>query len=71
MSDTIYIHEDGQRRQANPQETSYILATQTELQNNLNSIELETHAANEAKQTALEKLAALGLTEAEIKALVG
>ena len=48
-----------------------IAPTWTDIQNAIASLENKKQAAIDAKQSALVKLAALGLTQDEIKALVG
>jgi DNA-binding NarL/FixJ family response regulator len=62
MSETFYIQENGEMREASPEEAAQILSDQQAYAN----AALE---ANTVRQSALAKLAALGLTEAEIAAL--
>jgi hypothetical protein len=62
MSEKIYIQEDGEMREATPDEVSQLLSDQ------------ETFAIFKAEEeairtSALSKLAELGLTEEEIAAL--
>jgi DNA-binding NarL/FixJ family response regulator len=66
---TIYIQEDDNRREATADEVKAIEADRLRL-GKLESQELADEAAKKAaRESALAKLAALGLTEAEIAAL--
>jgi hypothetical protein len=65
MSETIYVQEDGEMREATPEELAQLLADQE-----LESARIaEQEAKLESRTSALAKLAALGLTEEEIAAL--
>jgi hypothetical protein len=62
MSETFYVQEDGQMREATPEEAAQIVADQEAYAN----AEL---VATALRESAHAKLAALGLTEEEIAAL--
>jgi hypothetical protein len=62
MSEKIYIQEDGKMREATPDEVSQLLSDRETFANF--RVEEET-----IRTSAFAKLAALGLTEAEIAAL--
>jgi hypothetical protein len=62
MSEIFYIQEDGQKREATEEETKQIILDQTEYE----AYQLKS---KETRESALAKLAALGLTEEEIAAL--
>ena len=65
MSETIYIQEDGEMREATQAELA-----QLEIDREAEELRLiEQEAKEAARQSALAKLAALGLTEEEIAAL--
>ena len=70
MSETIYISENGNRRQATADETAYILETQEELQTKSDAEEQAKTDAATARKSAVAKLANLGLTADEITALL-
>jgi hypothetical protein len=65
MSETIYVQEDGEMREATSEEVIEILA----IQKTAEAKAAEELAKVEARTSALAKLAALGLTEEEIAAL--
>lgn len=65
MSEIIYISEDGVKREATIEELEqFRLDKETQ-----NALKAEQDAKIAARQSALAKLAALGLTEEEIGAL--
>ena len=65
MTEKIYVSEDGVKREATPQELA-----QLEIDKATQEIyQAELEAKITARQSALAKLAALGLTEEEIRAL--
>ena len=65
MTEKIYVSEDGVKREATPQELA-----QLEIDKAAQEIyQAELEAKITARQSALAKLAALGLTEEEIRAL--
>jgi hypothetical protein len=70
MSETIYISENGNRRKATADETAYILETQEELQAQSAAQEQAKADAATARESAVAKLAKLGLTADEITALL-
>ena len=69
MADKIYIQIGDEKREATSEETAEILATQKEFNDKQAEIDLQKEAKATARQSALAKLAALGLTEEEIAAL--
>ena len=69
MSAIFYVQENGQHREANEQETKSILEIQKKALEEQRLFEAEQEAKAQARNSALAKLAALGLTEAEIAAL--
>jgi hypothetical protein len=71
MSKIIYIQEDSQTRQATAEEIAQIEKDQAEYQMQQERIEAELQAQEELKQSAIAKLAKLGLTEDEAKAVIG
>jgi hypothetical protein len=70
MSDKIYIGIDDKKVEAKGEQLEYILSWQTELQDQARLIEAEQQAKEEAKASAMAKLATLGLTDEEISALI-
>ena len=62
MSETFYIQENGEKREATPEEAAQILSDQQAYAN-------AESEANAVRESALAKLEALGLTEEEIAAL--
>jgi hypothetical protein len=69
MSEKIYIQEDGERREATPSEALRIKEEIAEMKALEESIRADREAKAIARESALAKLAALGLTEDEIAAL--
>jgi DNA-binding NarL/FixJ family response regulator len=65
MSEKMYISEDGVKREATAGEIAQFNQDQIEIQ----KATAEKEAKQTARQSALAKLAALGLTEEEIAAL--
>jgi type VI protein secretion system component Hcp len=70
MSDKIYIGIDDKRIEAKGEQLEYILQTQAEAQESQRLIEAEQTAKAEAKASAMAKLAALGLNEDEVNAIL-
>ena len=70
MSETIYISDNENRRKATADETEYILATQQELQTQAAAQEQAATNAKTARESAVAKLAKLGLTADEVAALL-
>jgi type VI protein secretion system component Hcp len=71
MSDKIYIGIDGKRIEAKGEQLNYILSWQAEAQEQARLIEAEQTAKAEAKASAMAKLAALGLNDDEVNAIIG
>ena len=69
--DKIYFHADGQKQEATGEKLKEIQAMQIEAQEQQKRFELERQAQEELKQSAIAKLAKLGLTEDEAKAVIG
>jgi hypothetical protein len=69
MSEAIYIHENGETREATGLEKTELLEAQTKAQQEQALIEAEQLAKANSRASALAKLASLGLTEEEIAAL--
>lgn len=67
MSEEFFVTENGVRRLATELEVEGILSVKAEVEDLL----LSQQAVIAAKESAKAKLAALGLTEAEINALLG
>jgi hypothetical protein len=64
---TIYINVNGVDIEATGSQLQELLATQSAAQSNI----VEQEAKIQIKQSAVSKLTALGLTEDEVKALLG
>ena len=71
MSNIIYVHENGVRRQATADETEYILATQNDFMSKQSELDVKAEAEQTARENAIKKLADLGLTADEVAALLG
>ena len=71
MSETIYIFEDGKKRKATAEEIAQFEKDQAEYEAQARLIEAETTAKAEAKASAMAKLAALGLSDEEVQAIIG
>ena len=71
MSDKIYIGIDNKRIEAKGEVLENLLQAQAEAQAEQSRIEAEQQAKEATKESALAKLAALGLTEDEAKAIMG
>ena len=69
MAEKIYIQIDNERIEATGQALEYVLKSQADIQKQIADEEAERQAKEVSRATALAKLAALGLTEAEIAAL--
>jgi DNA-binding NarL/FixJ family response regulator len=65
MSEIVYVMENGEKRKATADELTQM--QQDKIASD--ALEAEIQAQKDARQSALAKLAALGLTEAEIAAL--
>jgi hypothetical protein len=71
MSETIYVTQDGIKRKATAQEIAQIEKDRAEFEEQARLIEAEQTAKAEAKASAMAKLAALGLSEEEVQAIIG
>jgi regulator of protease activity HflC (stomatin/prohibitin superfamily) len=71
MSDKIYIGIDNKRIEAKGEVLESLLQAQAEAQAEQSRIEAEQQAKANAKQSAMNKLKALGLTDNEIEGLMG
>jgi DNA-binding NarL/FixJ family response regulator len=69
MMDKIYIQVGSQKTEAKDKDLAYIIEAQKDLQSQLDKKESELADKTSSRQSALAKLAALGLTEQEIAAL--
>ena len=70
MSDKIYIGIDSKRIEAKGEVLEQILTDRAEAEAEKNRIEAEQQAKEAARESAMAKLKALGLTDDEISALV-
>jgi hypothetical protein len=71
MSDKIYIGIDDKRIEAKGEQLDYILQTQAEIQESQRLVEASEKEKAEKKESATNKLKALGLTDSEVEALLG
>jgi hypothetical protein len=71
MSEIIYISEDGKKRKATPEEIAQIEKDQAEAAERQRLIEAAEKEKAEKKESATNKLKALGLTDYEVEALLG
>jgi hypothetical protein len=71
MNDKIYIGIDDKRIEAKGEQLDYILQTQAEMQEIDRLIEAAEKEKAEKKESATNKLKALGLTDSEVEALLG
>ena len=71
MSEEIWVQEDSVKRKLEGAELEAFLADRAQTQAEQEAREAEETAKVAAKQSALSKLSALGLTDVEISALVG
>jgi hypothetical protein len=67
----IYIQVDNERQEAKGEVLEKLLQAQEEAQRQNDLFKAEQDAKAAAKDSALTKLQALGLTEEEIKAIIG
>jgi regulator of protease activity HflC (stomatin/prohibitin superfamily) len=70
-TDKIYVQINGKRQEAKGEVLENLLQAQAEMQAEQNRIEAEQTAKAEAKASAMAKLAALGLSEEEVQAIIG
>jgi SOS response regulatory protein OraA/RecX len=71
MSEKIYIGIDNKRIEAKGEVLEQILKDQAEALEAQRLFEAETTAKAEAKASAMAKLAALGLSDEEVQAIIG
>jgi hypothetical protein len=71
MNEIIYVSEDGKKRKATAEELAQIEKDRLEYEAEKSRIEAEQTAKAEAKASAMAKLAALGLSEEEVQAIIG
>jgi hypothetical protein len=70
MNETIYLQDGDKRRKATSEEIAQIEKDQTEALERQRLLEAEQQAKEAARQSAMDKLKKLGLTDEEISALV-
>ena len=70
MTEKIYAQIGDIKQEAKGEQLEYILQTQTELQEAQRLIEAETTKKDADRASAMAKLAALGLNEQEVEALI-
>jgi hypothetical protein len=71
MSEIIYVQENNKKRKATAEEIAQIEKDRAEYEAQQRLIEAEQTAKAEAKASAMAKLAALGLSEEEVQAIIG
>jgi hypothetical protein len=71
MTEKIYIGIDGKRVEAKGEVLEQILKDQAEEAERIRLLEAEIEAKEQLKQSAIAKLAKIGLTEDEAKAIIG
>jgi hypothetical protein len=71
MSEPIYVQDNGKKRKATAEEIAQFEKDRAEFAEQQRLIEAETTAKAEAKASAMAKLAALGLSDEEIQAIIG
>jgi hypothetical protein len=71
MSDKLYVTIDGKKREMNAQEKAQFEKDMAEQAERERLIEAEQTAKAEAKASAMAKLAALGLNDEEVQAIIG
>ena len=71
MSETIYVSDNGKRRKATAQEIAQFEKDAAEAVERQRLIEAAEKEKAEKKESATNKLKALGLTDAEVEALLG
>jgi hypothetical protein len=70
MGEIIYVQENGKKRKATAEEIAQFEKDAAEALEAQRLIEAEQQAKEEAKASAMAKLATLGLTDEEISALI-
>ena len=71
MTEQIFVHRDNERVELTGQALEDFLADRAQLQAEATARQAEQDAKASAKESALTKLQALGLSEAEAKQIVG
>jgi hypothetical protein len=71
MSETIYISDNGKKRKATAEEIAQFEKDRAEYEAQQRLIEAAEKEKAEKKESATNKLKALGLTDAEVEALLG
>jgi hypothetical protein len=71
MSEIIYVSEDNKKRKATAEEIAQIEKDRAEYEAEKKLFEAEQQAKEEAKASAMAKLAALGLSDEEVQAIIG
>lgn len=71
MTDKIYIQIGDKKQEAKGEQLKYVESWQSEINEYEKLFEAEQTAKEATLQSAINKLAALGLTEDEAKAIVG
>jgi transposase len=71
MSEKIYIQDNDKIREATQKEIAQLQKDQAEWAEQQRLLESELQAKEELKQSAIAKLAAIGLTEEEAKIIIG
>jgi hypothetical protein len=71
MSEIIYIQDNDKKRKATPEEIAQFEKDRFESLEREKLLKAELKAQEELKQSAIAKLAKLGLTEDEAKAVIG
>jgi len=71
MSEIIYVQEDNKRREATPEELAQFEKDRAEYEAEQARIKAEAQAKQAKLDSAKAKLAALGLDEEEVAAIVG
>jgi len=71
MSELIYIQDNDKKRKATIQEIEQILKDRADAQEQARLIEAAEKEKAEKKESATNKLQALGLTDSEVEALLG
>jgi hypothetical protein len=71
MEQQIYVFDNGKKRKATDQELAQFEKDRLEAEESQRLLEAEQQAKAEAKASAMAKLAALGLNEEEVQAIIG
>jgi hypothetical protein len=71
MSETIYVSDNGNKRKATAEEIAQFEKDAAEALEREKLFEAEQTAKAEAKASAITKLAALGLSDEEVQAIIG